>query len=114
LRNSVLVTRFVEMGLETLAVARLTAEKAAGPRPEAILGVVTILHARVKDGRLVIDEPTDLPEGAAVDLLVLDAEDSLSDEERDALRASIDRGLDQSDKGEVSDAAEVPRRLRSV
>jgi hypothetical protein len=75
---------------------------------------VIILHARVKDGRLVIDEPTDLPEGAGVDLLLLDAEDSLSDEERDVLRASIDRGLDQADKGEVSDAAEVLRRLRSV
>jgi predicted transcriptional regulator len=53
-------------------------------------------------------------EGAAVELLVLDADDGLDDEERQALRASIDRGLEQADRGEVIEAAEVVRGLRSV
>lgn len=39
--------------------------------------------AHVKNGRLVLDEPTDLPEGAEVTLSVTDGdEDELTDEER--------------------------------
>jgi len=37
------------------------------------------LKARVKAGRLVVDEPTDLPEGTEVDLLPLDPGDWLGD-----------------------------------
>jgi hypothetical protein len=33
------------------------------------------LKARVKAGRLVVDEPTDLPEGTEVELLPLDLGD---------------------------------------
>lgn len=34
---------------------------------------MTILHARVRNGRVTVDEPTDLTDGAKVDLLLLDA-----------------------------------------
>ena len=50
------------------------------------------MHARkvqVKDGRLVLDEPTDLPDGAEVEVLVID--DELTAEERAELHASLDR-----------------------
>jgi hypothetical protein len=40
--------------------------------------------ARVKAGRLVVDEPTDLPEGTEVELLPLDPGDWLGDEDRAA------------------------------
>ena len=85
-----------------------------GRTEQVYFEAVTIVRARVKDGRLVIEEPTDLPEGAAVELLVLDADDGLDDGERQALRASIDRGLEEAERGEVAQAAEVVRRLRNV
>ncbi len=72
------------------------------------------MHARklqVKDGRLVFDEPTDLPDGAEVEILVID--DELTTEERAALHASLDRALDDSDAGRGTDAWEFLERYRA-
>jgi len=44
--------------------------------------VTLTLKAKVRGGRLVLDEPTDLPEGSEVDLVPVDAGDDLEDEER--------------------------------
>ena len=74
---------------------------------------MTILRAHVKSGRIVVDEPTDLPEGTAVELALLEEEDDLSPEERVELDASIDRGLEQAARGEGSPAEDVLRRLRA-
>ena len=52
---------------------------------------------QVKNGRLVLDEPTDLPEGAEVEILLIDYE--LTAEERAELHASLDRALEDSDAG---------------
>jgi len=46
------------------------------------------LRAHVKNGRLVLDEPTTLPEGAEVALVVVDHDD-LSTEQRTKLHASM-------------------------
>jgi hypothetical protein len=43
------------------------------------------LKARVKAGRLLVDEPTDLPEGTMVELLPLDPGDWLDEDDRAAL-----------------------------
>lgn len=40
------------------------------------------LRARVQNGRLVLDEPTTLPEGTIVDLVADDEGDDLTDDER--------------------------------
>jgi hypothetical protein len=69
------------------------------------------LKLRVKNGRLLLDEPTDLPEGAEVDVVVID--DELSADERSALHASLDRALDDSDAGRGMDAAEYLRQYRA-
>jgi hypothetical protein len=69
------------------------------------------LKAQVKNGRLVVDEPTDLPDGAEVDVVVID--DELSAEERAALHASLDRALDDSEAGRGMDAAEYLKRYRA-
>jgi hypothetical protein len=53
---------------------------------------MALLRAHVEGGRIVVDEPTDLPEGMEVTLALLDAEDDLSDSERVELEATIDRG----------------------
>lgn len=47
------------------------------------------LRARVRQGRLVPDEPTDLPEGTVLDLLADDEGDDLDDAERTALDRAI-------------------------
>ena len=45
--------------------------------------------ARVKAGRLVGDEPTDLPEGTEIEILPLDPGDWLDEEDRAALREAL-------------------------
>lgn len=75
------------------------------------------LKARVRDGRLVLDEPTDLPEGEVVDLVVLDdrlaSGDGLDDDERERLHRSIDRGMEDVRVGRTVDAREVVAGLRA-
>lgn len=85
----------------------------AGP-VERIRGRIQGMQARkiqVKNGRLVLDEPTDLPEGAEVEVLVID--DELTAEERAALHASLDRALDDSEAGRGIDAWEFLDRYRA-
>jgi hypothetical protein len=49
------------------------------------------LKARVKNGRLVLDEPTDLPEGTEVDLVPADWWDDLTEDDRKRLEESLVR-----------------------
>ena len=71
------------------------------------------LRARVEKGRLVIDEPTDLPEGTVLDLIVEERVDDLDPAEREALNAALDRALEQVERGEVVSAEKVLARLRA-
>ena len=70
------------------------------------------LKAHVFNGRLVLDEPTDLPEGEVVYLQPVDADD-MSDEEREALHDSIRESLEQMNNGQLIDADEALARLRA-
>ena len=71
------------------------------------------LKARVRKGRLVVDEPTDLPEGTEIELLPMDPGDWLDDDDRAALhRALVASGADV-EAGRTIDANEVLRELRS-
>jgi hypothetical protein len=71
------------------------------------------IKARVRAGRLVLDEPTNLPDGTEVELLPLDPGDWLDD----ADRAALHRALRDSDAdvaaGRLVDAADVLNELRS-
>lgn len=72
------------------------------------------MHARklqVVNGRLVLDEPTTLPDGAEVEVLVID--DQLSAEERAELHASLDRALDDSEASRGMDAWEYLAQYRA-
>jgi len=75
---------------------------------------MTILHAQVRNGRVVVDEPTNLPDGSNVELLVLDAAAELDEPERAALDASISRGLAEADRGELHSVDYVLARLRRI
>lgn len=71
------------------------------------------LKARVKAGRLVVDEPTDLPEGTVVELLPLDPGDWLDDEDRAALHEALRASEDDVKAGRLVDADAILRQLRS-
>jgi hypothetical protein len=60
-------------------------------------------RATVRNGRIVVDDPTDLPEGAEVDVAVVEG-DYLNADERAALHASLDRALDDAEAGRMVDA----------
>jgi hypothetical protein len=70
------------------------------------------LKAHVRNGRLVLDEPTELPEGAEVQLTIVD-DDEMSDEERARLHAALERSMAQAKAGKLIDANEVIGRLLS-
>lgn len=71
------------------------------------------LKARVKAGRLVVDEPIDLPEGTEVELLPLDPGDWLDDEARAALHRALKDSDEDVKAGRLVDADVVLRELRS-
>ena len=68
---------------------------------------------RVKAGRLVVDEPTDLPEGTEVELLPLDPGDWLDDEDRAALHQALKDSDEDVTAGRLVDTEVVLRQLRS-
>jgi len=71
------------------------------------------LKARVRKGRLVVDEPTDLPEGTEIELLPMDPGDWLDEEDRAALHRALAASDADIEAGRLMDAAEVLRELRS-
>jgi hypothetical protein len=79
---------------------------------ECYAGPVTI-KARVHGGRLVVDEPTSLPEGTELELLPLDPGDWLDDADRAALHAALAQSQADVDAGRLVDAVDVLKRLRS-
>jgi hypothetical protein len=71
------------------------------------------IKAHVRGGRLVVDEPTSLPEGTEVELLPLDPGDWLDDADRAALHAALARSEADIAAGLLTDASVVLDRLRS-
>ena len=76
------------------------------------------LKAHVRSGRLVLDEPTDLPEGEEVDLVPLDevlasGGDYMDDEERERLHESLRESIRQMKVGQTVDAAAALSELRA-
>lgn len=94
---------------------------ALDPKPHGVQGGYTLnimqtLRACVRNGRLVLDEPTDLPEGHVVELVradeVLNATDDLEEAEREELRASIRESIRQANEGNTIDAADALADIR--
>lgn len=64
------------------------------------------------NGRIVIDEPVDLPDGAELRVWLYDASaDNMNAEERAELERALERSLAQADAGELIDADEVLAEL---
>jgi hypothetical protein len=68
------------------------------------------LRARVRNGRLVLDEPTNLPEGAEVELVPVD---DLDDEERAELNQSLVEAIREMHAGDTLDGPAFMASLRS-
>jgi hypothetical protein len=71
------------------------------------------IKARVNAGRLVVDEPTDLPDGTEVELLPLDPGDWLDDADRAALHKALRDSNADVAAGRLVDAEEILKELRS-
>lgn len=70
------------------------------------------IKARVRDGRLIVDEPTDLPEGTEVLLFPVDPGDRLDDAERAALHEALAQSEADVKSGRLVDAARILKGLR--
>ncbi len=71
------------------------------------------LRAHVENGRIVVDDPTDLPEGTVLEVVALKDVDDLDDEERAELHAAIRDGIADMKAGRTHDAAEVLAELHA-
>ncbi len=70
------------------------------------------VRATVRNGRLTVDQPVDLPEGTVLDLVIDDEGDQLDEREREALNAAISRSLRESTEGRTAAAEEIIQKLR--
>lgn len=91
---------------------RESAERCALPTTRGgKLDPMQALKVQVKNGRLVVDQPTDLPDGAEVEIVVID--DKLTAEERTELHVSLDRALDDSEADRSMDAEDYLKQYRA-
>lgn len=69
------------------------------------------LKAVVRNGRLVVDEPTALPEGTEIELVAVD--DDFDAEERARLLAALDEGVEDFERGDHVDGFEMIARMKA-
>jgi hypothetical protein len=70
------------------------------------------VKAHVRNGRLQLDEPTELPEGSEVELVAL-GDDDLDDEDRARLHSALEESEDDVRHGRMVPAEDVIARLRA-
>jgi hypothetical protein len=69
------------------------------------------LKAQVRGGRLVLDEPTELPEGTEVELTLVESQENFDPGERARLDAALDAGIAAARSGDHVDAEEFIKGL---
>ncbi|HYU14522.1 MAG TPA: hypothetical protein VEL05_00555 [Candidatus Acidoferrum sp.] len=79
---------------------------------------MSAIKAHVKNGRIVVDEPTDLPDGEVIDLVPLDevlarGGDYLDQEDRERLHQSLRESIEQMKAGQTIDADAALAELRA-
>lgn len=70
------------------------------------------LRARVENGRLLLDEPTELPDGTIVELVANDEGDDLTDPERQALHDALSASWPSAQAGRLRPASATVDELR--
>lgn len=71
------------------------------------------IKAHVREGRLVVDEPTDLPDGTEIELLPLDPGDWLDERDRAALHEALRQSEADVAAGRLVSAEEILEELRA-
>jgi hypothetical protein len=72
-----------------------------------------VIRAKVQSGRLLVDEPTSLPDGTTLNLVVDDEGDDLSEEERVELHAHLEASWRSAQEGRVRPASELLAELHA-
>lgn len=92
-----------------MRVVRIHAE-AAPMSATGYTRTMQALRGRVRNGRIIVDEPTDLPDGTELELVRAD-DDDMSNEERAALDAVLLKAVQNVRAGRTVDADEVLAEL---
>ena len=69
------------------------------------------LKAQVQNGRLVLNEPTDLPEGTVLDLTIAGPADDLDEGERAELHRALASAWESAKAGRLRPADELVAKL---
>jgi hypothetical protein len=81
----------------------------------AIYAPPVVLKATVRNGRIVVDEPTNLPEGTVLSLVVDHPDhDDMSPEEKAALDAALTRSWAQIQTGQAIPIEQVLEKMRKL
>ena len=81
-------------------------------RTRAIIQIVTF-KAQVRNGRIVLDEPTTLPEGTEIELMPVSDVDDLDDDERERLEQALADSEEDIKAGRVRPVAEFLAEIRA-
>jgi predicted DNA-binding antitoxin AbrB/MazE fold protein len=71
------------------------------------------MRGRVRGGRLLVDEPVDLPDGTEVEVAIVDDAKDMDEEERALLEQDLREALAEVQRGEAIPAEQVLAELRS-
>ncbi len=71
------------------------------------------LRAKVRNGRLLVDEPTSLPEGTVLELVLDNEGDELDAEERRVLNSAISKAWESAKAGRIRPAEAIIDELRA-
>ena len=70
------------------------------------------LKAHVRNGRLIMDEPTDIPEGSEIELVIADDEENLDEKERERLHRALRKSWASAKRGDTRPVREIMRQLK--
>ena len=73
--------------------------------------VMNALKAHVENGRIIVDEMTDLPDGTVLHVVPVEDDPHLDAEERERILRAIDEGQAAARRGEHVDAEELVKEL---
>ena len=76
------------------------------------ISAMSPLRARVENGRIVLDEPTTLPDGTVIELVADDEGDDLTNEERRALHEALSASWESATAGRVRPGSTILDELR--
>ena len=99
-----------------MQAARIEEQGGLSGRTRLQLEMMQLLKAHVHNGRLVLDEPSDLPDGEVVylqpaNVLVEVGDASVDEDDRARLHQALDEGITAARSGDHVDAEEFVKEL---